>query len=155
MAMSDYNRGNPFVIKMENDKKAIQSDLIDFTKEIIITSFMVTLLMVASIAFCINALIKGEYVNIIILLFDIFYDYTIWFFYKYQTSKVSLKSISNMIHGDEYKDIYVNAEKVYELTNKLSELKGSLSITRYFIRMLSMFTMGLNAIFIIISIVLI
>lgn len=120
--MNQFNRSNPFVIKMRAIYDLIINDLLTIIKRLIIINIAI---------FIISAIIIVIFKSFILIPLYLVYIITLIIIVKYIITISDLKKVDYMLNSDEYKIINVNNEDILEVICQYYEIYGKLNSIYY------------------------
>jgi hypothetical protein len=125
MALADFNRLNPFIIKMRHNSDELNKNVMSTIKLIFIAFavYLISLILVILFGEC-------SVFSILFLTTPLLISGVL----LYNTMKLSeMRAIDDIIYGDEYKDIYVNNEKIDEIIGNLQKMNGRILLLHEYV----------------------
>jgi len=123
MAMNQFNRSNPFVIKMRAINDQIYEDLHSILKRLIVINI---LFLIFNIIF---AIFSAKLITVLIVY--LVYIYSLALLIRQILRKSELTKVNEMLSGNEYQSINVNNEAILDIICKYHEVYGKVKSIIY------------------------
>lgn len=148
MAMSRYNRENPFMYLLEQK----ESQLLNVSENLIkidIVSWIITIMTIICIIS--SLLMNGidSLTNIVLVLMEIFIMLMFTYMVRGSVKSIHSSDVNEMIFGDQYKDINVNNEKLLAYINEYNVSIGKVESIGEMLKILNVMNTTVMSIFLV------